>query len=89
MGALQRFESMPTAEIQKIGFEIATLGSKGLNPNDYTRKYPLRSLPGEYTALHLLCILYVAFKKFSPDTDIGFDLSAEYAAALERYQSGQ
>ena len=79
---------MPTAEIQKIGFEIGILGSKGLNPNDYTRKYPLRSLPGEYTALHLLCIMYVAFKKFAPDTDIGFDLSAEYEKALELYQSG-
>jgi hypothetical protein len=36
-----------------------------------------------------LCIMYVAFKKFAPDADIGFDLSAEYEKALERYQSGQ
>ena len=65
------------------------MGAKGINPGDFNRKYSLRSLPGEYTALHLLCIMYVAFKKFSPDTDIGFDLSAEYEKALELYQSGQ
>lgn len=88
LSALQHFESMPASEVQKIGFEIGILGGKGLNPNDYTRKYSLRSLPGEYTALHLLCIMYVAFKKIAPGTDIGFDLSAEYAKALELYQSG-
>jgi tetratricopeptide (TPR) repeat protein len=92
LGALQRFESMSTSEIQKIGFEIGILGSKGLNPNDFTRKYSLQSLPGEYTALHLLCIMYVAFQKFAPEQDIGFDLSAEYERALGAYQeksSGQ
>ena len=90
VGALERFDGMPQAEIQKIGFEIGILGAKGLDPNDSTRTYQLRSLPGkEYTALHLLCIMYVAFIKFAPDMDIGFDLSAEYAKALELYQSGQ
>jgi tetratricopeptide (TPR) repeat protein len=87
--ALERFESMPQSEIQKIGFEIAILGAKGLDPNDSARKYQLKSLPGEFTALHLLCVMYVAFKKFAPEQDIGFDLSAEYRSALALHDSKQ
>ena len=53
---------------------------------NFTVSAYLRSLPGEFTALHLLCIMYVAFKQFAPDTDIGFDLSAEYGMAVEVYR---
>ena len=31
----------------------STLGQKGLPVNDPTRTFPLRSLAGEYSALHL------------------------------------
>ena len=33
LGALQRFQGMPRAEVQKIAFEIALLGSRGLDVN--------------------------------------------------------
>ncbi|MFT6862288.1 MAG: tetratricopeptide (TPR) repeat protein [Akkermansiaceae bacterium] len=82
--ALRLFDGMPQEEVQKIAFEIATLGSKGLSVNDSTEKYALRSLPGNFSGLHLLCIQYVGFKIIDPSADIGFDLAAEYEEAQRR-----
>ena len=48
-------------------------------------KYRLRTLPGEFSGLHLLSIEYVAFKQVAPQMDIGFDLSDEYQSALALY----
>lgn len=83
LGALERFDRMPRDEVQKIAFEIAILGQSGLDTNDSAQKYTLRSLPGRFSGLHLLSIMYVAFKIVVPDRDIGFDLSKEYKAALD------
>jgi hypothetical protein len=82
VSAMEALEGKPLAEIQKIAFEIAVLGTRGLDVNDSTVKYRLRSLPGEYSGLNLLCIEYVAFQQFAPGQDIGFDLSKEYQAAV-------
>ena len=87
LGALERFENMAVDEVQKIGFEIATLGMSGLDVNDPTPKYRLRSLPGEFSGLHLVSIQYVAFKIFAPQIDIGFDVSQEYEAALSMHRA--
>jgi len=81
LGALEKFAKMPRAEVQQIGFEIAATGQRGLDTNDPTPKYQLKSLAGNFSGLHLVCLMYVAFKSIAPDTDIGFDLSKEYAAA--------
>ena len=85
LGALERFEKMTSDEVQKVGFEIAILGMNGLDVNDSTPKYRLRSLPGEFSGLHLVAIEYVAFKQVMPQTDIGFDLAREYEMALTLY----
>lgn len=84
--ALQKFDRMPIAEIQKIAFEIAILGTRGLSVNDPSKTYFLNSLPGEFTALQLVCLMYVGFKKFAPEQDVGFDLSQEYQRALQLYR---
>ena len=81
LGAMERFEGMPRAEVQKITFEIAMLGSRGLDVNEPAEQYTLRSIPGTFSGLHLLCIEYVGFQIIDPKVDIGFDLSAEYAVA--------
>ena len=81
LGALQRFEGMSKADVQKIAFEIAMLGSRGLDVNDPAEQYSLRSISGKFSGLHLLCIEYVGFQIIDPKVDIGFDLAAEYAAA--------
>lgn len=89
LGALQRFEGMPKAEVQKIAFEIAMLGSRGLDVNSPVEQYTLRSIEGKFSGLHLLCIQYVGFQVIEPSLDLGFDLSAEYDAARSMHQKPQ
>ena len=80
LGAIGKFEKMPPSEVQRVAFEIATLGMKGLNVNDPDQRYQLKSLPGSFSGLHLVCLMYVGFKSFAPEQDIGFDPSKEYDA---------
>lgn len=82
LGALERFGGMAKEEVAGIGREIAILGMKGLDINDPARKYTLKSLPGSFSGLHLLSLMYVAFQKMSPGTDVGVDISREYAHAV-------
>lgn len=86
LGALQKFADMTSDEVQKIGFEIAMLGTRGLDVNDSTPKYTLHSLPGKFSGLHLVSIEYVAFKQLMPAQDIGFDLSKEYRMAISLFE---
>jgi Flp pilus assembly protein TadD len=79
--AIRMLEAMPKEEVQRITMEIAMLGAKGLSVTDPSIKHQLRSLPGEFTGLHLLCLEYVGFKIIDPAVDIGFDIAAEYAEA--------
>ena len=81
LSALEKYADMSADQVQKIGFEIAILGTSGLDINDSTQKYTMHSLPGKFSGLHLLCYQYVAFKQIAPGKDIGFDLSAEYRTA--------
>jgi Flp pilus assembly protein TadD len=83
LDAMIRFRQMPRERIQQITFEIAMLGTKGINPNNSDEFYSLKSLPGSFSALQLLCLEYVGFKILDPSVDIGFDLSKEYAQAMK------
>jgi hypothetical protein len=80
---------MPLAEIQKITFEIAMLGTRGLDVNDPAEQYTLRSIPGKFSGLHLLCIEYVGFQKLDPKMDLGFNLGTEYQHALRLHGEGK
>ena len=86
LSALERFKGMPKAEVQKIAFEIAMLGSRGLDASDSAERYTLQSIPGNFSGLNLLCIQYVGFQILDPSVDLGFDLSAEYQAARQMHQ---
>lgn len=81
LGAIERFETISRSQVQRIAFEIATLGTKGLDVHSAARRYRLKSLPGEFSGLHLVCLMYVGFKIVAPQKDIAFDLSKEYGAA--------
>lgn len=50
-------------------------------PIHVSLKHQLRSLPGDFSGLHVLCIKYVGFKIIDPTVDIGFDIATEYAEA--------
>ena len=85
LAALEKFEKLSSAEIQQIGFEIALLGTRGLDVNSVDAKYTLKNLGGNFSGTQLLCYEYAAFQKFAPKENIGFDLSAEYEAALKLF----
>ncbi len=83
MGAIKTFAALSSEQVRDIALEIGILGQQGLNPNDPNRDYQLQRLPGRYTGLHLICLLYAATRQLAPTADLGFDLSAEYSAALK------
>jgi len=56
--------------------------------NDPAEQYSLNSISGKFSGPHLRCIEYVGFKIIDPSVDLGFDLSAEYAAARAMFGEG-
>jgi tetratricopeptide (TPR) repeat protein len=86
LGAMEQFAEMSPAEIQRITFEIAMLGTKGFEINDSEKQYELHSMPGKFSGLHLLCIMYVGFKMISPDDTPSFDVATEYAEAKAMFE---
>ncbi len=50
-------------------------------------KYTLKSLPGKFSGLHLLAIMYTAFRQIDPTMETGADFDAEYKAALDLQKS--
>lgn len=44
-------------------------------------------LPGKFSGLQLLAIMYTAFRQIDPTMDTGADFSAEYQAALQMQKS--
>ena len=61
-GAIDKFAAMSKQDVKNVGFEVAPLGMKGFDVNDSTQKYQLRSLPGRFSGLHMVCLMYAAFK---------------------------
>lgn len=84
--ALKIFEKVGLKETQKIAFEVALLGQSGLQINDPAKQYKLKSLPGEFSGLHLLSIMYAAFQQIDPTADLEADFSAEYAIAQKSFR---
>lgn len=83
---LQKFRDLGDTQARAIVFEIAMLGRNGLDINDPEQKYVLKSLPGKYSGLHLVSLMYTGIKLFDPDTDAGIDLSKEYAEARKMFE---
>lgn len=81
--ALAAFKKQGTQKRQAIALEIAILGRSGLDINDPDEKYSLKSLPGKFSGLHLLAIMYTAFQQIDPSMEMGVDFAAEYKAAVQ------
>lgn len=84
--ALKALSDKSTQEIAAIAMETATLGEGGLRIEDPDQKYQLRTLPGYYTGLNIVCILHTAIQKVAPGNDSGFDIKAEYEEALKVFK---
>jgi Flp pilus assembly protein TadD len=89
LGGLRTFSTMSQADVQAVAFEIGMLGAQGLDIDSPTSKYTLRSLPGTFSGLHLMSLMYVGFKEIAPNQDIGFDLTSEYALAQQMFSEGK
>ena len=70
-----------SADVQPITYEIAVMGQRGLSTSDPASQYRLKSLTGDYSGLHLVCMMYVGFKMVAPEHDIEFAPSKESNAA--------
>ncbi len=81
LDGLQKFRDLGKTKTEAIVFEIAMLGRSGLDINDPAKKYTLRSLPGSFSGLQLVSLMYTGMKLIDPSADAGIDLSQEYAAA--------
>jgi tetratricopeptide (TPR) repeat protein len=83
LSALEKFKGMSSQEIKGVALETATLGQSGLDVNNPDKRYQLRSIPGNYTGLNVVCIMYAALQQVAPGQDVGFDIKAEYEEALK------
>lgn len=81
VAAIRTFSKLTEQEVQKITFEIATLGRGGLAVNNPDKKYLLKSMAGEFTGLQLVSYMYVGFQIIAPGAECGFDLAREYELA--------
>ena len=86
LGGLQKFRELGDTKTRAIVFEIAMLGRSGLDINDPGKRYSLRSLPGDYSGLHLVSLMYTGMKLIDPSADAGIDLSQEFAAAKQLFE---
>jgi hypothetical protein len=79
---------MTDEEVRKVSFEIALLGTTGLDYASSDQKYTLRSCPGEsFSGLQMMCLMYAGFQRIAPDQDVGMDLSEPYATAVQLHNS--
>ena len=90
-GAMEDFAKSPRETVGQIVMEIATLGQQGLQINDASVRYDLKSKPGDYSGLHLLSMMHVGIKLFDPSADTGSGLDREYqlAQAMKKMIEGQ
>lgn len=79
--ALEKFSKMSRQEVGHITLEIAVLGRSGLDINNPDKIYRLKTLPGEYSDLHLLAIMHAGIRMFDPKADTGADFDKEFAMA--------
>ena len=89
LGALERFEGMNQAQLAPIIMELTTLGQSGLPVNDHEKRFKLRLLPEEFSALQIVCMMHVGMKKIDTEVDSGFDIEREYEAALAMHKNKQ
>jgi hypothetical protein len=81
IGGAQDLQRAGPKEAAGRAFEIAMLGRQGLDINEPEQKYKLKTLPGNFSGLHLLAIMYTGFRQIDPAMDAGVDFSKEYSMA--------
>ena len=57
LDGLQKFRDLGDTKTRAIVYEISMLGRSGLDINDPSKKYSLRSLPGTFSGLQLVALM--------------------------------
>jgi hypothetical protein len=86
LDGLKKFHELGAPKTRAIVFEIAMLSQSGLDINDPAQKYSLRSLPGNFSGLHLVSLIYTGMKRIDPTADAGIDLVQEFAEAKTLFE---
>ena len=82
VGALDTFKTLGPDKTKQVTLEIALKGQSGLDINDSEQKYTLKTLPGNFSGLHLVSMMHVGMRTIDPNIDTGLDFKFEYEAAL-------
>lgn len=81
--AMKYIKDLDADSVQKIGFEIATVGRLGIDPNK-DDKYSLDSVKGRtFSGWQMLSWMYVTWKRFNPvmADQLGLEFGQEYQLA--------
>jgi Tfp pilus assembly protein PilF len=84
VSALKLFSTMSKAQVKAIAFEIATIGTQGINPSS-SNKYRVNSIPGkEFSGYNLLAYYYVSWALAMPEMlpELGLNYEKEYEMAI-------
>ena len=82
--ALDYFKDKTIDEIRNVAYEIAILGTQGINPHNNDKKYSLSSIPNkQFTGLQMLTYEFVAFQQVDPSMDTGLDFQEELKLAKQ------
>jgi tetratricopeptide (TPR) repeat protein len=87
--ALQFFEKMPKDKIKAIAFEIAMIGTQGINPAP-GHTYKVNAIPGkDFSGYHLLGYYYVSWSLAIPDMvdQLNLPYKQEYSLALTTFEA--
>jgi len=87
LDALKYFKDKTPIEIRDIGFEIALLGTSGIDPHDANKKLHIASIPNKtFSGLQLLAFMYVAWQSIDPTHNLNLDFKNEYQMALSMFE---
>ena len=87
LDALNNFVNKTPEQIKEIGYEIAMLARHGLDPSDNEKRIHIASIPNkEFTPLHLLAFMYVAWQSIEPGLDLNLDFKDEYLLAKQMFE---
>jgi tetratricopeptide (TPR) repeat protein len=89
VSGIEKFSKMRHVEIIRCASEIAAaLAIKGIKVNCRDKSYTLKTMKGSFSALELMCYQFVACKRRGYLSQLWFDLSKEYEAALRISERG-
>jgi len=86
--ALQLYEGLNHEQRKAVLVEVSAIGEKGLPVNQPLLTYTLETLPGNFTALDLACLIEIGARQVLGMGDGGFGFEKEVQEALRAQQGG-